>query len=73
MNKLVLVLPLALVGCATDQPTRQVLNCQSEYIKDSGTVFIGGSKVKDEIECKMVQIPVAPKAVPLQVNPDLVK
>ena len=73
MNKLILVLVLAMVGCATQQATRQALNCQSEPIKDSSALFIGGSRVKDEITCKTVQVPVAPKAVPLQVNSDLVK
>ena len=73
MNKLILVLPLVLIGCSTAQPTRLALNCQSEYIKDSSALFIGGSRTKDGIECKMVRVPVAPKAVPLQVNPDLVK
>jgi hypothetical protein len=73
MNKLILLLLLALFGCATAQPTRKVLNCQSEPIKDSSTLFIGGSKVKDEIECKYVQIPIDPKAVPLQAPAELVK
>lgn len=73
MNKLALVLSLVMFGCAGNQPTREVLNCQAEPVKDSKTLFIGGSKIKDNIECKMVQVPVAPAAVPLQVNPDLVK
>ena len=73
MNKLILLLALAMVGCSTQQPTRKVLNCQSEPIKDSKTLFIGGSKLKDEIECKYVQIPIAPKAVPLQAPAELVK
>ena len=73
MNKLILVLALIMIGCATNQPTRTVLNCQSDYILSNGAVFVGGSRVKDEITCKTVQIPVAPKAIPLQVNPELVK
>jgi hypothetical protein len=73
MNKLILLLVLAMVGCSTQQPTRKVLNCQSEPIKDSKTLFIGGSKLKDEIECKYVQIPIAPNAVPLQAPAELVK
>lgn len=72
MNKLILVLALGMFGCATQQSTRQVLNCQAEPIKDSSTLFIGGSKVKDEIQCKMVQVPIAPKSVPLEVHPELI-
>ena len=72
MNKLALILMLVLFGCATNQPTRTVLNCQAEPIKDSGTLFIGGSKVKDEIECRTVRVPVATKAVPLEVRPELI-
>ena len=72
MNKLILILLLVLFGCATNQPTRQVLNCQAEPIKDSSTLFIGGSKVKGEIECKMIQVPVAPKSAPLEVSPELI-
>ena len=73
MNKLILLLAMALFGCATDQPTRMALNCQAEYYLESGTMFVGGSKVKDEIECKTVQIQIAPKATPLQVPAELVK
>ena len=72
MNKLILVLALALFGCS-QTPTRAVLNCQAEPIKDSSILFIGGSKVKDEIECKMVQVQIAPTATPLQVPAELVK
>ena len=72
MNKLVLVLTMVLFGCATNQPTRAVVNCQAEPIKDSGTLFIGGSKVNDEIECRTVQVPISPKAVPLEVRPELI-
>ena len=72
MNKLILVLALAMFGCATQQVTRQALNCQSDPIKDSSALFIGGSRVKDEIECKQVQIPVAPKSIPLEVHPELI-
>jgi hypothetical protein len=73
MNKLILVLPLVLFGCSTTQPTRTVLNCQSEYIVGDTALFVGGSKVKDEITCKTVQISIAPKATPLQVPVELVK
>jgi outer membrane PBP1 activator LpoA protein len=73
MTKLVLVLTLVLFGCATTQATRTVLNCQSEPVKDSKTLFIGGSKNKDEIECKYVQVPIAPKATPIQAPAELVK
>jgi hypothetical protein len=73
MNKLVLVSVLVMFGCATTQVTRTVLNCQSEPIKDSKTLFIGGSKLKDEIECKYVQVPVAPKSTPIQAPAELVK
>ena len=72
MNKLILVLALVLFGCATNQPTRTVLNCQAGYYVDSDALFIGGSRVKDSIECKEVKVPVAPKAVPLEVRPDLI-
>lgn len=72
MNKLILLLAMVMFGCATTQPTRTVLNCQSEYYLESGTMFVGGSKVKDEIECKTVQIPIAPKAIPLEVRPELI-
>ena len=71
MNKLILVLSVVMFGCS-QTPTRSVLNCQAEPIKDSSTLFIGGSKVKREIECKMVQVPVAPKSVPLEVRPELI-
>jgi hypothetical protein len=73
MNKLILVLPLVMFGCAATQPTRTVLTCQSEYIVDDGVLFVGGSKVNDEITCKTVQVPVAPKAIPLQAPAELVK
>jgi hypothetical protein len=72
MNKLVLVLALVLFGCAQNQPTREVLNCQSENIKDSSTLFIGGSRNKDQIECRTVRVPLAPKSTPLSVNPGLI-
>ena len=72
MNKLALVLVLILFGCAQNQPIRKVLNCQSEPIKDSTTLFIGGSRNKDQIECKYVQVPVAPKSNPLPVDPELI-
>jgi hypothetical protein len=72
MNKLILLLAMALFGCATDQPTRMALNCQAEYYLESGTMFVGGSKVKDEIGCKMIRIPIAPKAIPLEVHPELI-
>ena len=71
MNKLILVLAMVMLGCS-QTPTRSVLNCQAEPIKDSSTLFIGGSKVKNEIGCKMVQVPVAPKSVPLEVRPELI-
>ena len=72
MNKLLLVLALVLFGCAQNQPTREVLNCQREPIKDSSTLFIGGSKTKDNIECQMVKVPLAPTATPLPVDPKLI-
>ena len=72
MNKLILVLAMVLIGCS-QTPTRSVLNCQAEPIKDSSILFIGGSKVKDEITCKTIQVPVAPKAIPLQAPAELVK
>ena len=72
MNKLILLLALIMVGCATNQPTRTVLNCQAEPIKDSSTLFIGGSRVKDEIGCKIVQIQIAPKSASLEVSPELI-
>jgi len=71
MNKLILVLAVTMIGCA-QTPTRSVLNCQSEPIKDSSALFIGGSRVKDEIGCKMVRVPIAPKSVPLEVRPELI-
>jgi hypothetical protein len=71
MNKLILVLAVVTIGCL-QTPTRSVLNCQAEPIKDSSTLFIGGSRVKDEIGCKMVRVPVAPKSVPLEVRPELI-
>ena len=71
MNKLILVLAMAMFGCS-QTPTRSVLNCQAEPIKDSSTLFIGGSRVKGEIGCKMVQVPVAPKSVPLEVRSELI-
>ena len=72
MNKLILVLLLAVVGCTTNQPTRKVLNCQSEYILGESILFIGGSRIKDTIECKMIQIPIALKSKPLEVPPELI-
>ncbi len=71
MNKLILVFVLVLIGCA-QTPTRSVLNCQAEPIEDSSTLFIGGSRVKGEIACKMVRVPVAPKSAPLEVSPELI-
>jgi hypothetical protein len=72
MNKLVLILALVLFGCAQNQPTREVLNCQREYILGDNTLFIGGSRTKEEIECGYVRIPVAPKRTPLAVDPQLI-
>jgi hypothetical protein len=71
MNKLILVLTVGIVGCA-QPPTRSALNCQSEYILDSSSFFIGGSRSKDEITCKMIQIPIVPKSVPLKVPAELI-
>ena len=71
MNKLILVLSVVMFGCS-QTPTRSVLNCQAEPIKDSSTLFIGGSKVKNEIGCKMVQVPIAPKSAPLEVSSGLI-
>ena len=71
MNKLILVLAVVTIGCS-QTPTRSVLNCQAEPIEDSSTLFIGGSRVKDEIGCKMVRVPVAPKSVPLEVHTELI-
>ena len=71
MNKLILVLAMVMFGCS-QTPTRSVLNCQAEPIKDSSTLFIGGSKVKDEIGCKMVRVPVTSKSAPLEVRPELI-
>ena len=71
MNKLILVLSVVMFGCS-QTPTRSVLNCQAEPIKDSSTLFIGGSRVKDEIGCKIVQIQIAPKSAPLEVSPELI-
>ena len=71
MNKLILVLAMVMLGCS-QTPTRSVLNCQAEPIKDSSTLFIGGSKVKNEIGCKMVQVPIAPKSAPLEVSSGLI-
>ena len=71
MNKLILVLAMVMFGCA-QTPTRSVLNCQAEPIEDSSTLFIGGSKVKDEIGCKMVRVPVTSKSAPLEVSPELI-
>jgi hypothetical protein len=71
MDKLILVLSLVMVGC-TQTPTRSTLNCQAEPIKDSSTLFIGGSRVKDEIGCKMVRVPIVPKSLPLEVRPELI-
>jgi len=72
MNKLVLVLVLVMFGCAQNQPTHEVLNCQREYILGDGTLFIGGSKTKDDIECHLVKVPTAPKSSPLPVDPKLI-
>ena len=71
MNKLILVLSVVMFGCS-QTPTRSVLNCQAEPINDSSTLFIGGSKVKDEIGCKMVRVPIALKSAPLEVRPELI-
>jgi hypothetical protein len=72
MNKLVLILALVLFGCTQNQPTREVLNCQREYILGDDTLFIGGSKIKDHIECRTVKVPLAPKSSPLPVDPKLI-
>ena len=71
MNKLILVLAMVMFGCA-QTPTRSVLNCQAEPIEDSSTLFIGGSRVKNEIGCKMVRVPIAPKSAPLEVHSELI-
>ena len=71
MNKLILVFAMVMFGCSQTS-TRAVLNCQAEPIKDSSTLFIGGSRVKDEIGCKIVQIQIAPKSAPLEVSPELI-
>ena len=71
MNKLILVFAMVMIGCA-QTPTRSVLNCQAEPIEDSSTLFIGGSRVKGEIGCKMIRVPVAPKSAPLEVSPELI-
>jgi hypothetical protein len=72
MNKLLLVLLLVLVGCAQNQPTREVLNCQREYILGDNTLFIGGSRAKNDIECQTVKVPLAPKSQPLSVDSRLI-
>jgi len=72
MNKLVLILALVLVGCAQNQPTREVLNCQREYILGDDTLFIGGSRANDQIDCRTVKVPLAPKSGPLPVDPKLI-
>jgi hypothetical protein len=72
MNKLILILVLALFGCATQSPTRTVFNCQREYILGDSTLFIGGSTINDQIECGYVQVPIAPKSKPLEVHPELI-
>ena len=72
MNKLVLVLALVLFGCAQNQPTRKVLNCQREYILGDDTLFIGGSRANDQIDCRIVKVPLAPKSTPLPVDPKLI-
>jgi hypothetical protein len=72
MNNLVLILALIMFGCAQNQPTRKAFNCQRYYILDDGSLFIGGSRTKDQIECKYVQVPVAPKSNPLLVDPKLI-
>ena len=71
MNKLILVLAMVMFGCS-QTPTRSVLNCQAEPIEDSSTLFIGGSRVKGEIGCKMIRVPVAPKSAPLEVHSELI-
>ena len=72
MNKLILLLPLALFGCATDQPTRTVLNCDQQYVVSSKVPFVGGSQKRGGMTCDYVQIPVAPQAEPLQAPAELV-
>jgi hypothetical protein len=71
MNKLILLLAMAMFGCSQTL-IRSVLNCQAEPIKGSSTLFIGGSRVKDEIGCKIVRVPIAPKSAPLEVSPELI-
>jgi hypothetical protein len=72
MNKLVLILVLVLFGCAQNQPTREVLNCQREYILGDDALFVGGSRAKDGIECQMVRVPLSPKSSPLPVDTKLI-
>jgi len=72
MNKLVLILAVVLFGCAQNQPARTVLNCQREYMLGDDTLFIGGSRTNEQIECGYVRIPVAPKSNPLPVDPKLI-
>jgi len=68
MNKLMLFLLLALIGCTTTTaPKRTVLDC-SEMTTDSQ--MVPKSKVK---WCTYKQVPDTPKSTPIQVPSDLVK
>lgn len=72
MNKLILILALVLVGCATERPMRTALSCDQEYI--SSTIpIIWGSQKRGPMVCNYVQVPVAPTAKPLEVSAELVK
>ena len=72
MNKLALVLALVMFGCAQNQPTCEVLNCQREYILSDDTLFIGGSRTNEQIDCRTVNVPLTPKSTPLPVDPKLI-
>ena len=67
MNKLTLVLLLALIGCSTAiGPKRTVLDC-SEIVTDPQMV------PKDEYKwCSYKQVPITPTSAPLEVRPELI-
>jgi hypothetical protein len=75
MNKLILVLAVAMLGCTNLQtkPTRMAVECNYTNTVSDAWFFVGGSRKDHSYTCRDIPAQSAPKAIPLQVNPDLVK
>ena len=68
MNKLILLLALAMFGCSTaTAPTHTVLDC-SELTTDPDI-----TPKRNHKGCTYEQVPIAPKSIPIQAPAELVK